>query len=238
MSTRQALNDSGTLSDCNVRGRFRPHLMANAAASLLTLVAISQTGCLGVMSNLMHAVGADMLPAESDHLKEKKVAIVTLTDRSQYSDDVTARLLSRKVADELRESVKGIQLIREDEIQQFRDRNGYDVDDFAEIGRGVGADRVLGLEVSDMTLREGATLYRGRASVRLTVVDVPTDEILYSKEIDDYTFPKSAGQYTSETTEGRFQKLYLSILADVIARSFHPYDYSDTVALDGTIASQ
>ena len=45
--------------------------MANAAASLLTLVAISQTGCLGVMSNLMHAVGADMLPAESDHLKEK-----------------------------------------------------------------------------------------------------------------------------------------------------------------------
>lgn len=199
---------------------------------------VTQTGCLGLMSNFMHAVGADKIPAEYADLRDAKVAVVVLTDKSQFSDDVSARLLTRKVSDRLQANVKNVTLVREDTIQQWRDRNGWDAVKFADIGRGVDAEKVVGIEVTGMTLHEGATLYRGRADVRLTVTDVATGEQVFAKDIDEFTFPQTAGQYTSETTEGRFRKLFLDMLADHVGRVFYPYDFSETVALDGAIASQ
>ena len=47
-----------------------------------------------------------------------------------------------------------------------------------------------------------------------------------------------AGQYTSETSEPKFRKVYLRMLAEEIGRSFHPYDFTDRIASDGRIASQ
>ena len=41
-----------------------------------------------------------------------------------------------------------------------------------------------------------------------------------------------------ETTEARFRKLYLGMLAKRLAQRFHPYDASEMFALDGVIASQ
>jgi len=208
--------------------------------SCLAVAAIlaTQTGCLGLMANFMHAVGVDRIPAECEELEKSKVAIVTVTDRSQYSDDISARLLTRKLGDLLRTKINGIQLVREDEVQQWRDTNGWDSVDYGELGRGVEAEKVVAIELTNLKLREGATLYRGSAAVVLTVIDVETQEIDFRKEIDEFTFPTNAGQYTSETTEPKFRKLFLGMLAKRIARVFHPYDFADTVALDGAIASQ
>ncbi|MEM8911360.1 MAG: hypothetical protein AAGC97_06280 [Planctomycetota bacterium] len=213
-------------------------VLANTWFMGLGALLATQSGCLGLLSNFMHTIGADRIPAEYVGLEDCKVAIVTLTDSSQYSDDIVARSLTRQLGDQLRGKVDDMVLIRDDKVQQYRDRNGYDALDFASIGQGVGADKVVGIEVSDFKLREGATLFRGRASVRLTVTDVETDVILFAKDIDEYTYPRTAGQYTSETSESRFRKLYLEMLAAQIARTFHPYDFHETVALDGAIASQ
>ena len=222
----------------NQRLTANRRLTAPSIAILAGILVSTQSGCLGLLSNFMHVVGADKIPAECEALIDSKVAIVTLTDSSQFSDDVVARLMNQKVANRLRTNVKNITLIREDEVQQYRDRNGYDAIDFAEIGKGVGAEKVVGIEVTDLKLREGATLYRGRADVRLTVTEVETGNVVYSSDIDEFTFPRTAGQYTSETTEPRFRKLFLDMLSDQIGRKFYPYDFSETVALDGAIASQ
>ncbi|WP_047816208.1 hypothetical protein [Rhodopirellula islandica] len=202
------------------------------------LLLTTQTGCLGLMANLMHAVGADQVPAECELLKDSKVAVVTFTDRSQYSEDIAARTLSRKVSDILLNKIKDIRLVREDEIQEFRDTHGWENSDFLDIGKGVEADKVLAIELTGMKLREGATLYRGSAAVTLTVLDVETEAVVFRKEIDEFMFPATAGQYTSETTESKFRKLYLQMLAERIGRVFHPYDFADTIAMDGKIASQ
>ncbi|MFG0288409.1 MAG: hypothetical protein ACF8CQ_09545, partial [Rhodopirellula sp. JB044] len=96
----------------------------------------------------------------------------------------------------------------------------------------------LAIELTDMRLRDGATLYRGRAGVLLTVYDIAEKKVVFRKEIDEFTYPVNAGQYTSETTEPKFRKLFLGMLAQRIARVFHPYDFADTVALDGALASE
>jgi hypothetical protein len=199
---------------------------------------LTQTGCLGLVSNLMHAVGADRIPAECEELKDSKIAVVTMTDQSQYTDDIAARLLSRKVSELLAMEVKNVTLVHADAVQEWRDVHGWDSTDYVEMGKAIKAEKLLAIELTDMRLRDGATLYRGRAAVTMKVFDIESEKVLFHKEIDEFTYPVNAGQYTSETTEPRFRKLFLGMLAKRIARTFHPYDFADTVALDGALASQ
>lgn len=208
-----------------------------ALASMATITA-SQAGCLGLASQLMHVAGMDMIPAEYDELKDSKVAIVTVTDSSQYTNDVAARQLSRRVGGVLTTKVKNVELIREDLIEQYRDVNGYDSLDYQAIGKEVGAEKVLAIELTDLQLRDGMTLFRGRSDVYVQVIDVSTGNTVYRRTMDQYTFPKSTGQHSSETTEDRFRKLYLQMLANEIGRLFHPFDGADRIALDSKIASQ
>ncbi|TWU21872.1 hypothetical protein [Novipirellula artificiosorum] len=208
---------------------------------LIAIALVTQTGCLGLVSNLVHAVGADKVPADykdAEDLEDCRLAIVTLADNSEYSDNISARLLSRYVGDILLDEIDDVRLVREDEIADWRDSHGWDTVDFATIGKGVKAEKVLGIELRNLRLRDGATLYRGRADATVMLLDAETGDLLYRKDLDEFTFPVSAGQYTSETTETRFRKLYLGMLAKQIGRLFHPYDFSETVAIDGSIASQ
>ena len=205
---------------------------------LVCIVLLSQAGCLGMAANLMNVVKGHTVKAEFEGLESQRVAVVTLTDSSQYSDDASARILSRLVSEILLREVKDIELVREDEVQQWRDRNGWDAIEFIDIGKGVKADKVVAIEMTDLRLRDGATLYRGRAAVTTTVYDVKSGKTEFRKHLDEFTYPETAGQYTSETTEARFRTLYLSVLAARISRWFHSYDYSDTVAMDATIITQ
>jgi hypothetical protein len=209
-----------------------------ACFTLFCAVSVLQTGCIvPFAANLMHAVGADMVPPEYEGLEEMTVAVITSTDGSQYSQDVVAREINRMVSTIIGKEVKDVVLIRQDQIDQWRDVHGWDESDFASIGKGVKANKVIGIEVSDVRLREGATLFRGRSEARVQVIDVASGEVEYSRDLDDYTYPKLAGQDITETTESRFRKLYLTMLSKEISRSFHHYDVTDRFAADSAIAS-
>ena len=214
----------------------RPTIISACFATICVFALLP--GCaVPFAANLMHAVGADMIPPEYEGLEEQKVAVITSTDGSQYSQDVVAREINRMVGAIVSKEVKEIVLIRQDQIDQWRDVNGWDETDFAAIGKGVSADKVIGIEVSDMRLQEGATLFRGRCEAEVQVIDIASGKVEYRRQLDDYTFPKFAGQDITETTESRFRKLYLSMLSKEIARSFHPYDMSDRYASDSAIVS-
>ena len=216
--------------------RFLPGLAL--AFGLIAVGLATQTGCLGMAANLMNVVRGHTVKAEFPGLADKRVAIVTVTDSSQYSDDASARILSRRVAEILGREVKDIEIVREDEVQQWRDRNGWDAIEFLDIGRGVKADKVVGIEMTNLRLRDGATLYRGRAEVTVSVYDIATDTMEFRRHLEEFTYPVSAGMYTSETTESKFRNLFLGVLASKVSRYFHGYDFSDTVALDAAIVNQ
>ncbi len=208
-----------------------------ACFAMLAGIALLQAGC-GMMSNLIHATGADMTPAKYKGLEDATVAVVTVTDSSQYSDDIVARELSQRLGEILTQKVDDVALIRDDKIRQWRDVNGWDSIDFHSIGKGVKAEKVLGIEVTGMKLREGSTLYRGRSDVLIKVIDVETGNVDFEQKLDEFTYPTMAGQSATETTESRFRRLYLNMLAQEIGRSFHPYDAIDRIALDSFIARQ
>ena len=226
----QSPNSSGFSS----AQRSRREVLGAAALG----VALFQTGCLGLASNLMHGLGVDREPAEYKDLKNNIVAVITVSDSSKYTKDTAANELSRMLGEGLVKKVKGMKLVRQDKIDRWRDINGWDALEFTEMGASLGAKKVLQVQLTNMKLRDGVTLYRGRADVSVEVIDVATDTVEFTRQLDEFTYPKVAGQPTSETTEDRFRRVYLSMLANEIARSFHPYDLTDRFAIDSAIASQ
>lgn len=214
------------------------HLVTrNRLHTLLVIItiAVTQSGCLGLVSNLLYTARGDLVPAEFEGLAEQRVAVIVVTDSSQYSDDIAARMASREISQILSEKVEDIDVVREDEIDDWRDSNSWDQVDFVSIGRGVKADKVVAVELTGLKLRDGATLYRGQVSATTTVFDIATGKREFRRHIDDYSYPITGGQYTSETTEAKFRRVFLHRLSGVVARYFHPYDFRDGVAGDAEL---
>lgn len=215
----------------------RIHLAAIASLLWMPLL-LAQTGCINLIANLIHAVHGHNVPAEFEGLQDKKVAVITVTDTSLYSDDTSARMLTRYISETMINEVKGIKLVREDEVAQWRDTQGWDAIDYVALGRGVKADKVVSVELTDLRLREGQTMYRGHARVVITVHDVASGNREFRRSLDEYTYPVTAGVFTTETTEDKFRRTFLHMLGKRIARHFHPYDFRDGVASDAQIVHQ
>lgn len=204
---------------------------------LFAAVTVSQVGCM-LAGNLMHAAGLDMIPAEYEGMEDAVVALVVLTPSALHENDPAASELTRHLRQELTGGVDDIQLVRDDRVAQWWDTHGYDSEDYAAMGRDIDADRVMVVHLDSLKLKDGATLYRGSADVMMEIIDVETGHVAFSKTIEEYRFPKMAGQHTSETTLRRFRSLYLKMLAAEIGRTFRPFDAHERIALDSTIASQ
>ena len=200
-------------------------------------ILLTVPGCTSFLSAIMYAAGADLQPAEYEQLENQRTAVIVVTEGSKYTDDVTSRILSREVREILEVEVDKIKLVREEEIDSWKDTNGWDQLDFVSIGKGLKADKVVAIELTGLKLREGQTLYRGRANVTTTVYDIQTGRKEFRRHLDDFMFPVTAGQYTSETTEARFRRNFLMILAKRVSRYFHRFDPKDSFALDAAIVN-
>jgi hypothetical protein len=86
---------------------------------------------------------------------------------------------------------------------------------------------MIGLE-----LRDGDTLYRGQCDVFTTVYEVSTGKPIYKTSIVNFSFPSVGGQPVTGTDEASFRRLYLSIVAERVARNFYPYNPSEDIAAD------
>lgn len=200
-------------------------------------VTLPTSGCVGLLSNLMYAVKGEKVPAEFDELKDKKVAVLAISEDVPYRDDVAARMLARHVSEILQTEVKKITIVDEDAVDQWRDKNGWENMDFQALGKAIETDYVLVFEISNLKLREGATLYRGNCGVNTTVYDIAAGKRPFRRQLDDFSYPVNAGQHTTETTEARFRRTFIVILAQRLARYFYNYDFEDSFALDAKIAS-
>ena len=206
-------------------------LMGIAMGSTLT----TQVGCIPFVANMIHAVKGQDVPPEYPGLKDQRVALITISDTSQYSDDVSARMLNRYISEKMVVEVKDIKLVREDEVDQWRDTQGWSDIDYVSLGRGVKADKVVAVEMTNLRLRDGQTMYRGEADITVTVHNVADGTLDFRRTVDKYTYPVTAAIPVTEMGEERFRRIYLQELASRVARFFHPYDFRDSVARDATI---
>lgn len=201
-----------------------------------SLALVVGTGCAHV-ANLIYAVKGNTVPAEYDGFDGKRVAILCSTD-SGLSNDATAALLSRYVQATLENKVKEIEVVKQEEVEQWLDVHGWTKSDYYEIGKGVKADQVLAIDLMNLSLRDGATLYRGKADISVKVYDVSQeDKILYSKNIPEFSFPKIGGSPVTDSSEAKFRGVFVTIVSQKIASLFYAAEANADYALDATVSS-
>lgn len=203
------------------------------AASLL----VTSTGCVSLVANLMHAIHGNQVPAEYDQLGGHRVAVICSTDQGMRSNAINT-ILSNNLHAALSINIEEIELVRHSEIEQWLDVHGWQESDYVEIGKGVKAERVLAVEVGNLELMNGQTLYRGQADLTVTVYDVTENgRVLYRKQMPEFAFPNTGGKPVTETSETKFRSFFLSVVTRKIGSLFYAVDATSDYALDATVSS-
>ncbi|MCA9120217.1 MAG: hypothetical protein H6822_33755 [Planctomycetaceae bacterium] len=199
---------------------------SRVALMVIMLASLPWTsGCVGLLSTMRWLGGGNPMPAEYSDLKGKRVAVVCVSEDSSYGTGSESLLLAREVSTILKKSVKDIDLVRADEIADWIDREGWDEIDYREIGRGVKAERVVGVGLAGFSIREGASLYKGRADINVSVYDMEDGgHEVFRKSVPEFSFPATGPYPVGDLSEVQFRRAFLKTLAQHVARHFYAYD--------------
>lgn len=214
------------MSDANV--------LARKVVCFVLMVACMapMVGCVGLVANLLNVMGAGLMPAAFPELEEKKVAVVCVSNSDLFGPTSTSSDLSNRIARLLAAKVKEIEVVSNQEVEDWIDRNNWDMIDFVAVGRGVEADMVVAIDVDALSLYDGPTMFKGRAQCHLVVYDVASGREVFSKSPPQLEFPTLAGIPSTSISEREFRKKFLDSLADRLARNFYAFDINEDVAKD------
>ena len=220
----------------------RPQTLFRWCAERISVVILSAllvcctTGCVGTLVNLIHAAHGNLVPAKYTGLKEKRVAVVCVSNSESFGPTSASHALAREVGKLLNRNISDVELVEPQEIASWIDNNNWDYVDYQAVGKGVNADMVLAIDLDSFNLYEGKTLFKGRADVKVVVYDISEDNReVFSHLPNQIQFPANAGYHTTDMSEGAFRRKFVNVIARKIARQFYAYDVKEDFANDATI---
>ena len=196
--------------------------------SLVAALALASPllGCTRVLQTAVYLVKGTDEPAEFKGLKDKKVVVICrpLTELT-YSCSTAPGELAAEVGRQLKAHLgRKIKLVDPDDVADWTDE--HPVEDYAEIGRNLEADMVLGIDLLSFDTLLGQTLLQGKSQVKVAVYDLKNDgEIVFEKSLPQFVFPENNGIPTQDKPEDEFRRQYISVLADEIGKLFYPHDH-------------
>ena len=203
---------------------------------LLVGLILPITGCVGMVAHALYVIKGDKIPAAYEGMEEKRVAVVCSSVSPANGPTSPSGMIARQVSTILQSRVDDIDVVRQEEIADWIDRNDWDEIDYTEIGRGVNADLLLLLDVQSFSIRDGQTLYKGRATVQTTVFDIQDrGKVAYQADTFDFTFPENGAKHTTETNEASFRRAYIGALSRHLAKEFFAYEKSEDFAHDASL---
>jgi len=205
---------------------------AGAAACLALAITMATSSGCGMLSTVAYWMYGNKAPAKFEGLKEKRVAVVCLDADSLKGPGSEADRIARTVAATLGYNVPDITVVRQSEIADWFDSHDQDVTDYTDIGRGVKADMVVGIDLESFSIHEGQTLLKGRANVCTRVYDMQRGgEVVYENPSHEVSWPESGARHVTEN-EANFRTVFIHTLSQRIARDFFAYDKVDDFGSD------
>jgi len=198
------------------------------AVCLLTML----PGC-GMLATVAYWVnGPTKVPAKFSGLEKKKVAVVCLDANSLGGPGGEADAIAKAVSVTLSHHVKEIQMIRHAEIADWIDNQSQDLTDYRDVGRGVKADMVVGIDLVSFSIHEGQTLLKGRARVGVKVYDMTKGgAVVYETPITEIAWPENGARHVTEN-EANFRAIFIHTLAQKIAHDFYDYELMEDFGND------
>jgi hypothetical protein len=175
------------------------------------------------------------VPAKYSDLKDKRVAVVCVMDSASYDDPVVTDAIADNVGRILKKNIDDIDVVTHEEVSDWKDTNDWDETDFDDIGRGVKADVVLAIVLNDFGVNDNGSreLLRGHADVTVSVYDVKDKgKELFKTTDHGHSFPTSHAISAVSTKWQDFQRTYVRVLSDDIAKYFYDYNMAEDFAKD------
>ncbi len=211
-------------------------LSLNALLMLLSVVALANTGCVKLISNMIYVIKGRDTPAEYDGFVDKRVAVLVSID-GVHSADANSFILAKNVNMLLQNKVKKVRMINQDEVDRLLQDQQLGNVDPPTFGGQLGADFIVDIDITDLKLYEGKTLYKGRCSATVTAYNChDRKEPVFRKSFTDFTYPIN-GTPVTDLDEATFRRVYLMTLAERLSRVFYPYDPVTDVAQEAAMAS-
>ena len=207
-----------------------------ASVVFVGLLLVCSTGCIArFAANMIHAAHGNLVDAKCDALEEKKVAVVCVSATDAFGPRPISAIVAEKVGRQLSVNVKEVEIVDQQEIEDWIDKNDWNEIDFPDIGKDLEVDRVLAIDLNSFGLYEGKTMYKGRADVSLVVYDIPSGKEIFSYTPSQIQWPRNTGTHTTDLSENEFRRRFVDILSRRIARHFHAYDATEDFAQDSSI---
>lgn len=196
----------------------------------LLLTVVLCCGCAQSLGMLAYALKGDEVDPICDKMTGK-VAIVCRPRTStsyQYSDIAIelARDLNKDMAPRIKKPKK-CQLIPQSKVEEYCD--GMEAEtDFLEIGKALGADQVIGIDLISYNHVAGTNVWQGRCETQIQLLDVETGNVLFEPDdAGEYVYPKSSVVPSTDMKEYTFQSKYLKRYAHQLSKYFVPYDRTE-----------
>ena len=202
---------------------------------VIVLPVVTATGCLRnlLLWPMLLVNGGPKVDAEFDGLEDQKVAVVCISSLSTYGPDSTTDVLAREIQSLLAKRVDDITFVDRQTIHQWTDTHEWNQDDYRTLGREVGADMVLAIELTSYSLHVGQTLYQGKANIDVSVFDMANrGKKVFRRDISDFRFPAHNPTPSTGLPQPKFERFFLHELAQQVSNLFHDYEVSSGFARD------
>jgi hypothetical protein len=199
---------------------------------LATLALPLASGC-SILPFIAYLYQGLATPAEFDQLKGKRVAVICRPVASlQYQSSGVSRELAQAVADLLQKNVPKINVIDQEDIDKWEDENNWE--EYAQIGKALNAEMVVGIDLDQFSLMQGQTLYQGRASVDVAVYDMSrsSHRPVFQKALPQQMFPPNSPIPAADRSLSEFRTQFVRQLAEQVARHFYDHDATKDFASD------
>jgi hypothetical protein len=202
-----------------------------AVVLVTAAVVTTLSGCQAGLTALYLLKGTNVEPDYAG-LKGKKVAVVCRPVVGlQYSNPNASRDLAAQVSKLLKDQVSKIKIVDSQKVSKWCDENTWE--EYAEVGKAVKADVVVGIELERLDLYLSQTLYQGKANATVRVYDCKDGgKLVFEKMMPLCQYPPNYSIPTSEVQEPEFRREFIGVLAERIGRNFYAHDPNADMAQD------
>ena len=110
---------------------------AYLVACVLLIGLLLQTGCVGLLSQMIYTMRGNTVEPDFKGLNGKRVAVVCVSDASAYGPDTLTYTVAQSVGMKLASGLeKDSQIIAPSKIEDWIDRNGWNETEYVELGEG------------------------------------------------------------------------------------------------------
>jgi hypothetical protein len=202
--------------------------------ALLGLVLLSLAtagGCQTVLFSAMYLFQGTTKDADFDGLNKKQVVVVCRqASGMEFSDPNVAKDLDKLVTARLTKNGYKIKLVEPSKVERWEDENSWD--EFLTVGRAMKAEMVVGIDLEQFSIRQGQTVYQGKANATVKVVDCKTGKEVFSHALKELIYPPNHVKSVTDVQEAEFRREFEDVLAERLARLFYPHDPNDDIGLD------